>query len=1053
MDSALLLSPAQRLAHVAYRCLCRVASSKRASVQFAQGCLLAGFAPELALQHFATATEQRPEWLAAQRRLARLQVQLGMANEAIATIGQILVKDPHSGPDHLLAAIAHSRLENPSAAEAHFRQALEISYSAFAVIGLCRILRLAGRLDEAAAAMASLRASDANTVAARVEQALLLRSHGRTDEALAKLESIAESNCGDWQAQFECANELGKHGHLDRSKALVRHSITLAPNHGKPWALLGQLSLAADEVELACGYFERACALDPLLTEAHVGLANAYSFAGRVNEAIATLQALLSRRPSHRPTLIALLDLLADNWRNEQGANYCEDYLDQTPDDLEALALVIKGLLQYQKFSRAEELARKYVQTAPESPTALTLLASSLSGQLRYQEAELVSRQVIHLAPEDPAPLAALAQNLAMQDRYEAARSAIDTALRLDDRCIDAWITLATIARSQRKLDEAAACYRRVQELSPGAPGPEIGLALIAFSQYRFGEALAHESRARQLSPRNATAHMNSALTHLTVGNFAEGWQEYQWRFRQRERRDNLAAPKPGDPSRVLAGDILPVDLCGKRFVVSREQGLGDELFFLRFLPRLRAAGAWTAYVGDDRLAGMLGRANVADQILPWARKDSLPNTDYILAVGDLPLVTGMISSADAPPPLPLRASEDKRRHVDDLLTTRGLGQGKPIVGLTWRAGAAEKIHQTQLDKRCPLTDLINALRYVDADFVVLQRFPSDEEIAQLEEGLCRHVTDLSMLNTDLEGMLALLERLDDYVGVSNTNMHLRASVGRPARVLIPSPPEFRWMAKGNSVWFPNFRLYREEPESGWTNALAALAKDLVDGDVPAQQPVYSRAQPSPRYQELLASYQRLHDEGEAMLGLPAEDTFPGISLLPQASRIKALIDATGAKTILDYGSGKGDQYRATDVTLPPDGNQWPDIRTYWGVNEIRCFDPGYAPYSVLPVERSDGVISTDVLEHCPEEDVPWIIDEIFSRAARFVFANIACYPAKKHLPTGENAHLTIRRPDWWQQIIEATAARYPGIKWEFWIEYPDAPGKKELLERRLSNF
>jgi hypothetical protein len=85
--------------------------------------------------------------------------------------------------------------------------------------------------------------------------------------------------------------------------------------------------------------------------------------------------------------------------------------------------------------------------------------------------------------------------------------------------------------------------------------------------------------------------------------------------------------------------------------------------------------------------------------------------------------------------------------------------------------------------------------------------------------------------------MLALLALLDDYVTVSNTNVHLRAAVNRGCRVLIPSPPEFRWMAAGSvSPWFPDCRIYRQGPDGSWDEALAGLAADLASSRGAAHQ-------------------------------------------------------------------------------------------------------------------------------------------------------------------------------------------------------------------------
>jgi hypothetical protein len=89
-------------------------------------------------------------------------------------------------------------------------------------------------------------------------------------------------------------------------------------------------------------------------------------------------------------------------------------------------------------------------------------------------------------------------------------------------------------------------------------------------------------------------------------------------------------------------------------------------------------------------------------------------------------------------------------------------------------------------------------------------------------------VVDLSRVNDDLRDALAAVSLLDDYVGVSNTNMHLRASLGRPARVLVAQPAEWRWMAAGDaSPWFPGFSLYRQAINGRWEQALAHLERDL----------------------------------------------------------------------------------------------------------------------------------------------------------------------------------------------------------------------------------
>lgn len=212
---------------------------------------------------------------------------------------------------------------------------------------------------------------------------------------------------------------------------------------------------------------------------------------------------------------------------------------------------------------------------------------------------------------------------------------------------------------------------------------------------------------------------------------------------------------------------------------------------------------------------------------------------------------------------------------------------------------------------------------------------------------------------------------------------------------------------------------------------------------------IHTREQPSSRYRELQRQYRELHEKGEPFLQLPADNTFPGKSLIPQAARIKRLIAGTGARLILDYGSGKGRQYEPLALTDEA-GQVWPGVVDYWDVDEVVCYDPCYAPYSALPEGEFDGVVCTDVLEHCPEEDMPWIVGELFRYATRFVFANVASYPARKRLPSGENAHCTIRPAGWWQQSFEQAALARPGVVWEVWVQSKDDQGG--LVEQRIGN-
>ncbi|MFT4520996.1 MAG: hypothetical protein ACI9JM_003407 [Halioglobus sp.] len=188
----------------------------------------------------------------------------------------------------------------------------------------------------------------------------------------------------------------------------------------------------------------------------------------------------------------------------------------------------------------------------------------------------------------------------------------------------------------------------------------------------------------------------------------------------------------------------------------------------------------------------------------------------------------------------------------------------------------------------------------------------------------------------------------------------------------------------------------------------------------------YSRENPSPRYRELSEMYASMHHEGRPSTNHSADETFDGRSLEPHIATVAGIVAANGAATLLDFGSGKGKLYQddidSEDVRRKLLA-QWPGVK-------VSCYDPGYEPYAGAIEGPFDAVISTDVVEHIPEEDIPWLLDELFGHAQVCIYVVAACYPAKKKMPDGSNAHCTIRPPRWWVEQMREASKRNSAIKW-----------------------
>jgi Flp pilus assembly protein TadD len=449
------------------------------------------------------------------------------------------------------------------------------------------------------------------------------------------------------------------------------------------------------------------------------------------------------------------------------------------------------------------------------SPDLMLAMQSHQAGQLDAAEAGY--RRVLEREPENAICVhylgvlawqrGVLAEAELLMRRSIAATSAIP----------DFHNNLGLVLRDADRIADAVACYR--QAIAVRADYLEawnnLGLALERLGDWT-GSIDAYRN-ALKIDPHFHKASQNLAFGLLATGAFEEGWRHYASRF---------AAQGVGGPDASLARAGGRDALHGRQLVLTGEQGLGDTLFFLRFAPELKRCGASLAFVGDERLYPLVENAALPTPLFDLGCGASARTAQASrIAVGDLPLLLGATNPADFPAALPLRADAARAQAWREKLALVGPA---PYIGITWRAGTESVGEAKKLYKRVSAGTLANALADLPGTIVSLQRNPRPEESTEVDAVFQGRLFDASAVNDDLLDMLALLSVLDDYVGVSNTNTHLRASLGKSAQVLVPQPPEWRWGHSGDrSPWFRDMPVYRQAVDGEWGEALAALLKSL----------------------------------------------------------------------------------------------------------------------------------------------------------------------------------------------------------------------------------
>jgi tetratricopeptide (TPR) repeat protein len=515
-----------------------------------------------------------------------------------------------------------------------------------------------------------------------------------------------------------------------------------------------------------------------------------------------------------------------------------------------ALAHAAVAAMRAGDHAAAEHAARTLLRANPREHVAWNVLAV-VALRCGHAAAAVEAAERAHeLDRRNPDYLNTLGAVYADAGRYDDALAALRRALRLRPAFADAHYNVGKLCDWREQLPEAQEAYRRALAIEPTHADAKHNLAraLLRTGQLEPALTLAREAHAAlpddaerivnlaraladtnglragvefverclERQPESARLHNLLAILRLSLGDWRAGWREYVWRSQTN---------RWSDPSLRA----LPAELGGRAVCLIADQGLGDMLFFLRFARDLRARSGRVVFLGPPQLVPLLAGHPDLDRVVPAG--GPLPEDLAVAAafpLGDLPYVLG---TEDVRPPLAIKPREDLVREWKVALAALGPA---PYVGLTWRAGTDPRatsefvLRREMLFKEIAKPLLAGAIGGVRGTLLSLQRLPAPGETTELARLAGRPVHDLSAANADLERMTALLAVLDEYVGVSNTNMHLRAGVGRPARVLVPYPPEFRWPTEGeSSPWFPGFRVYRQRADRGWNDAFARLAADL----------------------------------------------------------------------------------------------------------------------------------------------------------------------------------------------------------------------------------
>lgn len=458
------------------------------------------------------------------------------------------------------------------------------------------------------------------------------------------------------------------------------------------------------------------------------------------------------------------------------------------------------------RLAEAEGMYRQILEAAPDYPDALHLLGLlALQCNQPAGAIELLERAIV-VNPSSPAFADTLGQALVAAGRIDEGIERYRLALGLRPNFAEAYTNLGAALMKNDRLDEAIDVLQKALAIRPDLAAAHNNLGSCYSQLARPDDAIPAFRQALALAGNEPTIHYNLATSLLTTGDFAQGFREYEWRWRVPGL--NLTPLPLNKP--LWDGS----DLGGKRILLHSEQGYGDTIQFIRYAPLVARRGGKVLVYCPPPLHRLIQTVEGVHTVLPT---DSLP-ADYDLhaPIHHLPLVFG--TTLDSIPqnapylhPDPVRVENFKSRLIPD---------SRINVGIVW-AGRPE--HTNDRHRSIALHQLAPLSNIAGARFYSLQIGPAAAQLNSAPPGM--QIIDWTLDLTDFAETAALMSALDLIISVDTAPAHLTGALGKPLFLLLPFAPDWRWMLhRPDCPWYPTARLFRQPTRGDWATPIAMLA-------------------------------------------------------------------------------------------------------------------------------------------------------------------------------------------------------------------------------------
>jgi len=677
----------------------------------------------------------------------------------------------------------------------------------------------------------------------KIAEAVTLHEAGNLRATADIYREVLKQNPDNVEALHFLGVVLCDGGIYDQALPLFEKAIALAGpdssilfNYGVALRSLGRLTQASRA-------FRHAAEASPGRVDCWHNLGESYRQLGRLTDAVDSFNKATKADPYNEPAWFNLGNVLVDQGFNDEAIQAYERVVTLNSTNIQARNNLGIALRQADKLEAAVAMFREVLDIDPTDAAAYNNLGIALQALGRLDEAVLAFTGALSMAPDYMEAICNLGKLYEELEKFDQALICYQSALAVDalhldsligfTHCrqrqgqyeevlakLDQWeesdpnnlrVTLAraNVLRDQGKYDLALAEFDRILNVVPDHPAALTNKALTLQHQGECEQAIEVYRRALTYDPENELIHSNLAQAFLLSGHDDEGRIEFEWRLRTNEvvtKRKEL----PGVP---WVGE----DISGKQLLVWCEQGLGDIIQFIRFLPKLCELGAIVTLQCPQPMVRLLKSMEYSIDIIP--DDGEIPKVDHNVPLMSLPLFLGNQT-------IPISASYLNPEIKLVEYWRQRIAGSKLKIGIAWQGNPN---YQADRSRSIPLAELQPLLTFRNADFYGLQKGQGVDQIKLLRDG-----SRLIDLSDDLDKEAAFVDTAAamtvlDLIITSDTAIpHLAGALGRPVWLLTSYAPDWRWgLGSSKCPWYPTMRLFRQLAPGDWKVVVRDVAKAL----------------------------------------------------------------------------------------------------------------------------------------------------------------------------------------------------------------------------------